>query len=136
MERIPRSRPRPAHGDRGANCTCERRRQPLLPRSAFAKRLALPGAAGSATIAASLGTGVLGHNARAGLPRVDALPEASKFVGGMEPVHGLRASAAEVFASRCALHPGLVLVGATAVVFSPLVHGALHRFHLEGESEG
>ena len=48
--------------------------------------------------------------------------------GGRHPVHG-----GKLFASAFALYAGIVFLGVTALLFAPMVHRFLHKFHLENE---
>jgi hypothetical protein len=111
----------------------EHRRQPLLGRPDFARRVARHAAAGAALIGASLGIGVLGYRNLAGLGWIDALLNASMILSGMGPVSPLPGDAAKVFASAYALYSGLVLLITVAILVAPLLHRIMHRLHLEDD---
>lgn len=85
----------------------------------------------AALIGISLSVGVLGYHLIAGLDWVDALLNASMILSGMGPVDPLTTVAAKVFASIYALTSGLVFIGATGILLTPLFHHVLHVFHLE-----
>lgn len=53
------------------------------------------------------------------------------ILGGMGPVSELHTTAGKIFASVYALFSGLVFVAAAGIMFSPVLHRFLHRFHLE-----
>jgi hypothetical protein len=62
---------------------------------------------------------------------IDALLNASMILGGMGPVGELHSTAAKIFASVYALFAGVVFVMSIGILVAPLVHRALHRFHLD-----
>lgn len=101
------------------------------PRRAFHHRLLLALAGAAALIGCSLGLGVLGYHFIAGLQWVDALLDAAMILSGMGPVNPLSTNAGKVFAACYALFSGLMLIGATGIMLSPVFHRVLHRFHLE-----
>jgi len=111
----------------------EHRAQPLLPRAEFLRRLARHGGIAALLLVGSLALGVLGYHTFGGLGWVDALLDAAMILGGMGPVHGLDTVAAKLFASVYALFSGVVFLTTLAVVFAPVLHRALHRFHLDEE---
>ncbi|MGA9751414.1 MAG: hypothetical protein WBS54_06475 [Acidobacteriota bacterium] len=113
----------------------EHRREPLLSRNAFLRRVAASAAVAFGLVAFSLATGVLGYHFLEGQSWIDALVNASMLLGGMGPVGELHTTAGKLFASFYALYCGLVLIVAVGIVFAPLFHRFLHRFHLEVEDE-
>lgn len=114
----------------------EHHAQPLLPRAEFLRRLARHGGIAALLLVGSLALGVLGYHALGGLGWVDALLDAAMILGGMGPVHELDTVAAKLFASVYALFSGVVFLTTLAVVFAPVLHRALHRFHLDEDDEG
>jgi hypothetical protein len=113
----------------------ERRRQPLLPRPAFIHRVARSVLVSTALLAGSLGIGVVGYHASAGLDWIDALLNASMILTGMGPVSPLPTTGAKLFASAYALFSGVVFLASAGVVFAPLAHRLLHRFHVEVDDD-
>jgi hypothetical protein len=109
----------------------EHRTQGLLPRRAFAGRLARHALAAGALVGASLAVGVVGYHALAGHSWVDAFLNASMILSGMGPVSPLPNDAAKIFAALYALYSGLVLIATGALLLAPIVHRMLHRLHLE-----
>ena len=59
------------------------------------------------------------------------LVNASMILAGMGPVDLLPNNGAKIFASFYAIFSGVVFLGAVGVLFAPLFHRFLHRFHLE-----
>ncbi len=111
----------------------EHRRQPLLPRRRFYARLARNGAAGSGIIAGSLVIGMAGYHFLEKMSWLDAFVNAAMILSGMGPVGQLQTSAGKLFAGCYALFSGLAFITSVGVVFAPVFHRFLHRFHLEAE---
>ena len=109
----------------------EGKRQPLLPRPAFVRRLARNFAAASALVGVSLLGGMLGYHLTEGMGWVDAFANAAMILSGMGPLEPLKTTGGKVFAGCYALYSGLVLVMAAGVVLAPVAHRMFHRFHLE-----
>jgi hypothetical protein len=109
----------------------ERRKQPLLSRAKFLKRVGRHGLVALGVLSFGLGIGVLGYHWLAHLSWIDSLLNASMILGGMGPVHELHSNAAKIFASCYALFAGLAFVGIVSVLLAPFVHRLLHRIHAE-----
>jgi hypothetical protein len=109
----------------------ERRKQRLLSRVEFSKRVGRHGLVALAVLVFGLGIGVLGYHFFARLNWIDSLLNASMILGGMGPVDPLRSNAAKIFASCYALFSGLAFIGIVSVLLAPFVHRMLHRFHAE-----
>ncbi len=112
----------------------EHRTKPLLPRKEFYHRLARHALLGVAVIAISLGLGMIGYHVFEKLPWVDAFVNAAMILSGMGPVAMLQTDAGKIFAGCYALFSGLTLIAILGIIFAPVVHRALHKFHLEDES--
>ncbi|HEY3121452.1 MAG TPA: hypothetical protein VGL15_12560 [Vicinamibacteria bacterium] len=111
----------------------ERRHQPLLPRRVFLRRLAGHTLAAAGLVGASLFIGMAGYHWLEALPWVDAFLNAAMILGGMGPVSSLHTTAGKLFAGCYALFAGTVFLVGVGVAFLPVVHRALHRFHLEAD---
>ena len=109
----------------------EKHSQQLAPRWMFLGRILRSMFVSGALIMVALILGVSGYHWIARLNWIDALLNASMILGGMGPVDQLQTSAAKLFASAYALFSGLVLVGATGIVLSPIMHRVLHKFHID-----
>jgi hypothetical protein len=93
----------------------------------------------SAIVGGTLGMGVGGYHYLGGLAWIDALVNASMLLGGMGPVDVVHSTGGKLFASFYALFCGLILIAATAILFAPVFHRFLHRFHMdmdEGDAAG
>jgi len=60
---------------------------------------------------------------------IDAFLNAAMLLGGMGPVDPPKTDAGKLFAGIFALYAGLVFVVTAAMIFAPLLHRLLHRFH-------
>jgi hypothetical protein len=106
-------------------------RKPLSSPRAFAVRLVQSVLFGTAVIAVSLLVGMLGYRGFEGLSWIDAFLNAAMILSGMGPVSPLTHDAGKIFAGLYALYSGLALLIVAGIVFAPVVHRFLHRFHLE-----
>jgi hypothetical protein len=109
----------------------ERRHEPMLPRAAFLRRLLVHASIAAGIVFGSLALGVLGYHFLEGLSWIDALLNAAMLLGGMGPVNALHTRAGKLFAAGYAMYAGVVFLVVAGVLFAPLFHRFLHRFHLE-----
>jgi hypothetical protein len=114
--------------------TYERRSQPLLSRKLFLRRFAYSSAIGCGLIALSLLAGMLGYHLFENLSWVDAFLNSSMLLGGMGPVDPPHTNAGKIFAGIYALYCGLTVIVIVGIVFAPVVHRFMHKFHLESKS--
>lgn len=113
----------------------EHRKQPLLARPFFYRRLARSAASGAAIVLVVLGIGMAGYHGFEKMSWVDAFVNAAMILSGMGPVGSLQTQAGKLFAGCYALFSGLAFVTAMGLVFAPVFHRFLHKFHLETESQ-
>jgi hypothetical protein len=113
----------------------ESKHQPLISRQAFARRLARNVATAAVLVSISLIGGMIGYHCLEGMAWIDAFANASMILSGMGPLGTLQTWGGKLFAGLYALYSGLALVLATGIVFAPVVHRMLHRFHLEEDKE-
>ena len=111
----------------------EHKAQPLLPKHRFMQRFLVHALEALAVIAGSLVIGILGYHFLEGLSWLDALVNAAMILGGMGPVNPLHSAAGKVFASLYALYSGIIFLVVVGILFAPIYHRFLHRFHLEFE---
>ncbi len=107
--------------------------QPLLRKKAYHQRLLRHGGIAAAAIAGCLGLGVLGYHVFGGLDWLDAFVNASMILSGMGPVNELHGDAAKVFAGCYALFSGIAFITIAGILFAPVVHRFLHKFHLDSK---
>jgi hypothetical protein len=121
-----------AHHNRNASPTMfETKTKPLLPRSSYYARLARSAAIGLLVIVIALGAGMFGYHHFEGMPWIDAFANAAMILSGMGPLTTLTTAEGKLFAGFYALFSGLVFVVVMGIVFAPVVHRFMHRFHLE-----
>jgi hypothetical protein len=104
----------------------------LLPWKAFLWRLAKHAGLALAVVVFSLGAGMAGYVYFERLSWLDGFLNAAMLLGGMGPVETPQTPGGKLFAGMYALYAGMVFLVVVAIVLSPVVHRALHRFHLEG----
>lgn len=104
--------------------------QPLLPRGKYLLRLPRHGGMACVFILFSLFAGMIGYRILGGLSWLDAYLNASMILTGMGPVAPMTTPAAKVFAGSYALFSGLAFLSSAGILFAPIVHRALHRFHM------
>jgi len=109
----------------------ELKHQKIAPAPVFIKRLFIFIGIAILLILFALAIGVAGYHWIAGLAWVDALLNAAMILGGMGPVDSLTSAGAKIFASLYALFSGLVFIAVMGIVFSPIVHRMLHKFHID-----
>jgi hypothetical protein len=112
----------------------ESKTQTPLPRARFAKRMLVHGALASGLLVVSLGVGILGYSRLEGLSVLDAFLNAAMLLGGMGPVTPPVTAGGKLFAGLYALYAGLVFIVTAALVFTPIIHRVLHKFHWDAES--
>ena len=109
----------------------ETKSKPLLPRPSYYVRVARSATIGLVVIAIALGAGMLGYHYFEGMPWIDAFANAAMILSGMGPLGPLSTAKGKLFAGFYALFSGLVFVVIMGIVFAPVVHRFMHRFHLE-----
>jgi hypothetical protein len=118
----------------------ERGAQPMASRREFGLRMLRNASVFAGIIVSSLGIGVIGYHATGHMGWLDSLYNASMILTGMGPADPRpEVPAAEKwFASGYALFSGVIFLVSVGVLVAPVVHRALHHFHvgLEDETPG
>jgi hypothetical protein len=109
----------------------EHKWEPLATRREFARRMVGHFLFAVAFVVVSLAIGVFGYHALEGMSYVDSLLNACMLLGGMGPVGDLHTTAGKLFASGYALFAGIGFLVIAGVLFGPVAHRFLHKFHLE-----
>jgi hypothetical protein len=110
----------------------ERRCEPLAPRAVFARRLAVNVVIAACLILISLIVGMAGYHYLDRVAWIDAFDQTAMIVGGMGPYNEPRTFGGKLFAGIFALYSGLLLIGLTVFILTPLFHRVMHSFHLPG----
>ena len=113
----------------------ERRHHELLPWHAFRQRLMVNLAVGSVVIVVSMLAGMAGYAFFEGLGATDSFLNAAMILSGMGPVDHVQSEGGKIFAGFYALYSGLAVLAVAGLVFAPLVHRLLHRFHAEDDAD-
>jgi hypothetical protein len=111
----------------------ERRTQPLLPRRVFYARLARSAIIGSIIILASLCIGMAGYHYLEKLSWLDAFTNASMILSGMGPLAPIQTAPGKLFAGCYSLFSGIAFISSIGIIFAPIFHRFLHKFHLENK---
>jgi len=107
----------------------EHRSKPLLPRRQFYARVARSAGIGLMVIVCALGIGMVGYRTFEGMSWVDAFDNAAMILSGMGPVSSLQTNGGKIFAGCYALFSGLAFIAILGIIFAPVFHRFLHRFH-------
>jgi hypothetical protein len=111
----------------------EHKSQPLLTRRQFARRMALYAFFAVGFLCISLTAGTVGYAHFANLPTIDAFLNASMILTGMGPVDRMETNAGKLFAGIYAIYSGVAFLTFCGVLFTPVYHRFMHKFHLELE---
>ena len=109
----------------------ERRHDPLLPRREFVRRQVYHALLAAAFLLAGLVVGMIGYHVLEGQGWVDAFANAAMILSGMGPLDPIKTPAGRIFAGCYAVFSGVAFLTTVGVLLAPIVHRALHRFHLE-----
>ena len=107
----------------------EKRSQRPISRERFVHRLVTQLLWACALLALSLAIGMVGYVALERLPWIDAFLNAAMLLGGMGPVNPPQSFAGKLFAGIFSLYAGLVFIVTAALLFTPVLHRLIHRFH-------
>ncbi len=107
----------------------ETKSQKPIPSFIFAKRLILHLFIALGMLTLSLGIGIAGYCTFEQLSLIDAFLNSAMLLGGMGPVNPPITSGGKFFAGLYALYAGLVFIVTAALIFTPIAHRILHKFH-------
>ena len=107
----------------------ETKKEAPLTRPNFWRRLFRHAAIAVSLIVASLGIGMAGYCGFEHLSLLDGFLNSAMLLGGMGPVNAPVTPAGKLFAGLFALYAGLVFIVTAALLFTPLLHRLMHRFH-------
>ena len=107
----------------------EKRSQRPISRASFFQRLAKQLLWAFALLVFSLAIGMVGYVALEHLSWIDAFLNAAMLLGGMGPVNAPQSFAGKLFAGVFSLYAGLVFIVTAALLFTPVLHRLIHRFH-------
>lgn len=112
----------------------EHKDEPLLSKEKFTRRLWQNILIAAILVALSLIIGMIGYHYFGDLPWVDSFLNASMILTGMGPVDKMNSEAGKLFAAFYSLFSGIAFLTTIGVVLAPILHRAMHRFHI-GDDE-
>lgn len=111
------------------------RHRKLPARRNFILRLATSFFLGLLLIIIALLIGMYGYHTFELMSWIDAFANAAMILSGMGPLGPLSHYSGKLFAGFYALFSGLLFIAIVAIIFAPIVHRFLHRFHLDIEEK-
>ena len=114
----------------------EHHQEPLKSRSEFIYRQLQYLAFALVILLVSIGIGTVGYHALGNLKWIDAFLNASMILTGMGPVDKMDTDGGKMFSAIYALFSGIAFLTFVGVLFAPLYHRFLHKFHLDIEDKG
>ena len=103
----------------------------LASRDVFYTRFRRGASYALALVGATLAIGMLGYRALEHMSWLDAFHQSALLLSGMGPVVDINSTAGKIFDGLYALFCGVILLASTGLMFAPVIHRILHRFHLE-----
>jgi hypothetical protein len=107
----------------------ETKKQRPLARARFVRRLLAHLLVALGVLFLSLLFGMWGYMFFENLQWRDAFLNAAMLLGGMGPVNPPQTDGGKLFAGVYALYAGLVFILTAALLFTPILHRVLHKFH-------
>jgi hypothetical protein len=107
----------------------ETKKETPLTRPVFWQRLIRHAALALGVIIFSLIIGMAGYCGFEHMSLLDGFLNTAMLLGGMGPVDAPVTPAGKLFAGFFALYAGLVFIVTAALLFTPLLHRLMHRFH-------
>ena len=87
-------------------------------------------------VAVTLAVGMLGYHELEDISWLDSFHQSALLLSGMGPVVEMSSVAGKLFDGIYALFCGIILLAATGLLFAPVLHRILHRFHIEDSRDG
>jgi hypothetical protein len=107
----------------------------LASREVFYHRVRRGASYAFTLVAATLAFGIVGYRLFEHMSWLDAFHQSALLLSGMGPVVDIKSTAGKLFDSFYALFCGVILLAATGLMFAPVIHRLLHRFHIEDVRE-
>ena len=107
----------------------------LANRAVFYSRVSRAATISLSVVTGALVVGTLGYHFIADLTWLHAFHQASLLLSGMGPAETNLRDAGRIFESIYSLFCGVILLAATGILFAPVIHRVLHRFHVEDSAE-
>ena len=132
------ARPKSPPKDRAAATAAGRFRyaNELSPPNVFYSRVRRGVTYALVLVAVTLAVGMLGYHELEDISWLDSFHQSALLLSGMGPVVEMSSVAGKVFDGIYALFCGIILLAATGLLFAPVLHRILHRFHIEDSRDG
>jgi hypothetical protein len=111
----------------------EHHKKPLLNRSQFIHRQIRYTVFSLFVLTLSIGIGTIGYHLFGELSWIDSFLNASMILTGMGPVDRMNTNAGKIFSALYALFSGISFLTFAAILFAPVYHRFLHKFHLSSD---
>ena len=108
----------------------------LPPRAVFYSRVRRGGKYAFALVFVTLVIGMVGYHELEDISWLDSFHQSALLLSGMGPVVEMDSVAGKLFDGIYALFCGIILLAATGLLFAPVFHHILHRFHIEDTRDG
>ncbi|HEX6792583.1 MAG TPA: hypothetical protein VF304_01920 [Casimicrobiaceae bacterium] len=118
-------------GAKAAPVAAAPRNPRLASRDVFYTRVRRAATYALALVAVTLFIGMLGYHAIEHMSWLDAFHQSALLLSGMGPVVDIKSTAGKIFDGIYALFCGVILLASTGLMFAPVIHRLLHRFHIE-----
>ncbi len=107
----------------------EHHSKPVIPFSAFIRRLSINTLAAFFLTGVSLVVGMLGYRVFEGFSWTDSFLNSAMILGGMGEIGELKTDGGKIFAGCYALYAGLLVVVTIGLILAPVLHRMIHHFH-------
>lgn len=107
----------------------EKMDESIIPFSRFVFRVFIHFCIGWAVISIALCIGIVGFHYYESMEWLDAFENSAMILSTMGPVIPVKTDPGKLFSAFYALFSGLVFVTMMGVIFAPIVHRFLHKFH-------
>ncbi len=111
-------------------------RRGLQTRVVFYRRVRRGATYAFALVLVTLCIGLIGYRLLEHLDWLDAFHQAAMLLSGQGPVVPMKSVAGKIFDGIYALFCGVILLASTGLLFAPVIHRILHRFHIEDTRDG
>lgn len=106
-----------------------------MSQNVFYRKLARNIFYGFSMILLSLVIGMIGYHHFESMNWIESYVNAAMILSGMGPVASLQTDGGKIFAGTYALFSGVVFLVIIAVIFAPIVHHFLHKFHMDEDKK-
>lgn len=109
----------------------EKLSEPLASSRVFAGRVFRSVLVGTLLVSITLFTGMAGYHYLEDITWLDSFVNATLIMSGMGVLDAPTTVSGKLFEGFYALFCGLVLIAATAIAFTPVIHRFLHKLHVD-----